>query len=106
MIDFKVGKWYKFEPYKVDPLADSIYVIKCHSLANEWVSYEEYINLKTKEHCRVYSNSIKQNSNGWIEEISVEDISQYLPINHDDLIYINPEKSDYIELIRLLKECI
>lgn len=106
MLNFKVGKWYKFKPYGDAPLVNSIYAIKCHSLADGWVFYEEQINLQTKEHRRVYRNSLKQNSNLWLGEISVEDISQYLPINHDDLISINPEKSDYIELIRLLKECI
>lgn len=100
MIDFKVGKWYKFK-------ADDVFAIKCLNLVVTDFEYSEFINLNQKKYNKTATCRLSKENYGWEgSEVPITEIFDFLPEDHEDRPIINPKKADYIQLLKLLKEYI
>lgn len=109
MIDFEIGKWYKWDP---SPTAwiPSGWALRCVNIDSNNVYYDKVINLSKGEESIVKSKNLNahkyhKNSDNWFGEIDEKELLKYLPKDYISLInYKEHNQNDTINLIKLLKE--
>jgi hypothetical protein len=94
-MEFIVGKWYK-NPGKHEGAIDTF--AKFEKWEDNWFHFTEWIINE------VYENKISKwsysKTNKVYEPVNIEEIQQYLPANHPDLLIVN---EDYNYLIPILE---